>query len=779
MNGPDYCSRHRPLPTTNLSPDYEIPRIILGCWQLAQGHGQGCLTKGYEHLRKAVELGFNTFDCADIYSGVEELLGQFISNLRRSNHVQAEQIKVHTKFVPDLSLLPHIKKVDVEEAIDRSLSRLDVERIDLVQFHWWDLSIPGFIECARFLNDLRIAGKIRLIGVTNFGEKEVRQLIAAGIPIVSDQVQYSVLDSRPARTLAPFCEAHGTKLLCYGAAAGGFLSDRYLHQAEPMAPFENRSLTKYSLIINEAGGWTRFQKLLGVLHEVARSHNCDITTVGICYMLTKPAVGAIIAGTRSGDHLGAYLKALEIKLTPEDINRISDSLSTLTPIPGDVYELERDRSGPHGRIMRYELNRIKGPPAVARDRDFAITEEDSTRLPAVIIPDVAAELPDEKWVHGYGNSFLPTTYNNSLFVSGIPVHEELKEYMREIGLLDGSVEFMTVDGEKDLHARLLSQPLALDRIRNHGSKLILPYKYTHNTEVVAERTGKQSLGDPVKVDQLGNKAFLYSIFSPEILPKLYHLSADGTSLLDCDENRLANDIPVIVKPIRSASCVGIVKCSAKEATLRLRCDPALAERVLIQEYIQYEDAFCSLYICDPKSGPQEINFFRQVIRENQTSFSYVANERTPEIRSKTEKHRARIQYELTRHKQYVEGVPVFGVDYLLDRDGRLFVMEINARATSSHITSVSIDKLGLLPSLTKGLHLRSTGVANPNGTLAEMIYSLREHDLLFRPDSDYGAIPINLFEENGVRRLSLILLAPNMFQYQALIKKVGDLLVAP
>ena len=91
------------------------------------------------------------------------------------------------------------------------------------------------------------------------------------MPIVSHQVQYSVLDQRPAGGDGALCaRAHGVPLLCYGALAGGFLSERYLRRAAAGRPLENRSLVKYRLIIDEFGGWARFQRLLARRAEVAR-----------------------------------------------------------------------------------------------------------------------------------------------------------------------------------------------------------------------------------------------------------------------------------------------------------------------------------------------------------------------------------------------------------------------------------------------------------------------------------------------------------------------------
>ncbi len=241
-----------------------------GGWQLAGGHGPVDAAAALDDMDRFVDAGITTFDCADIYTGVEALIGEWL----RSRDVRggAVPVQIHTKYVPDLDRLATHSRADVVRGVDRSLGRLGVERIDLVQLHWWDYDIPGYVEAAAWLDEQRRAGKIRHVGLTNFDQRRLAEIVAAGVPIVSHQVQYSVLDRRPANGIADQCARHGIGLLCYGALAGGFLSDRYLGRPEPAGPLENRSLVKYRLIIDEFGGWDRFQALLTVLGEVAARH---------------------------------------------------------------------------------------------------------------------------------------------------------------------------------------------------------------------------------------------------------------------------------------------------------------------------------------------------------------------------------------------------------------------------------------------------------------------------------------------------------------------------
>ena len=252
------------IPRVALAPGYTISRIVKGGWQLAGGHGAIDRRAAIADMHAFVDAGITTFDCADIYTGVEALIGDFIRERGRSSDLQ-----IHTKYVPDRSRLAGLTAADVAGAVERSLARLGVEALDLVQFHWWDYAVPGAIDALGWLDDHRRAGRIRHLGVTNFDTPTLTALLDAGLPVVSHQVQYSVLDQRPATAMRDLCAARGVQLLCYGTVAGGLLGERYLDAAPPAEPLENRSLVKYRLIVDETGGWAALQRRLRALATVA------------------------------------------------------------------------------------------------------------------------------------------------------------------------------------------------------------------------------------------------------------------------------------------------------------------------------------------------------------------------------------------------------------------------------------------------------------------------------------------------------------------------------
>lgn len=343
---------------SELAPDHRISRVIKGGWQLAGGHGQVNLGESVADMIAFCDAGITTYDCADIYTGVEEMIGAFRKtyvNERGSEALRA--VKVHTKYVPDLQHLAVVSNHDVEASIDTSLRRLKTEQLDLVQFHWWDYDVNRYLEIAGHLTDLRAKGKIANIGGTNFNTAHTRKLIEAGVPLVAMQVQYSLIDTRPAREMVQLAKDKDIGLLCYGSVAGGLISERWLGAKEPTEPLENRSLIKYKLIVDDWGGWSLFQELLNVLSQIAKRHDTDISSVASRAVLNRPSVTAVIVGARNRSHLDRNASVAELNLTNQDYEQIEAVTMRSKTVSGDVFDLERDRNGRHGSIMKYNLNK--------------------------------------------------------------------------------------------------------------------------------------------------------------------------------------------------------------------------------------------------------------------------------------------------------------------------------------------------------------------------------------------------------------------------------------
>jgi len=331
-----------------------MSRLIKGGWQLGDGHGAKTdQRQAMADMATFVEAGITTFSCADHYLGVEQLIGDF----RRAYPSLAKQVQVYTCMVPDVDKMASVSPAFIESMVDRALTRLGVERLDLLQFCWWDYSIPGMHIATDALIELRRKGKIAELAITNFNTKVLRDLHATGYGTVANQLQYSLIDRRPQEQgTAAFCRANGIAMLCYGALAGGFIDEKWLVAPEPVEPYANRSLRKYMLIIEDFGGWALFQELLAALQRIGKRHGVGIGTVALRWTLDQPGVGGIMVGATSTRHLDANLRAFDFALTPADRAEIAVVTDRREGPAGDCFDIERDRTGRHGRIMRYNQN---------------------------------------------------------------------------------------------------------------------------------------------------------------------------------------------------------------------------------------------------------------------------------------------------------------------------------------------------------------------------------------------------------------------------------------
>lgn len=343
---------------TELVPGYSISRLLKGGWHLAGGHGNVDPAQAVADMAEFVEAGITSFDCADHYTGVEQLIGNF----RRERPDLSAKLQIHTKYVPDLGALPTHSRADVVRIIDRSLLRLGVERLDLVQFFWWDWKIKGAVEAGLVLNDLQRAGKIRLLGVTNFNTDQLAELVEGGMNVGVNQIQYSLVDRRPDYRMRAWCREHDIAILTYGHLLGGFFSAEWLDRPEPHPPFVNRSHTKYKLIIEDFGGWELFQRLLRTLADIGAQYGVGIGEVALRWTLDRPGVAGCIVGATSTRHLAANARVFSFSLSESDRARIALVTDERSGPQGDCYQLENDRTGRHGSIMRYNQNALPNRP---------------------------------------------------------------------------------------------------------------------------------------------------------------------------------------------------------------------------------------------------------------------------------------------------------------------------------------------------------------------------------------------------------------------------------
>ena len=307
-----------------LAPGLEIPRIINGMWQVSGSHGIIDSEKAISEMFQYHDAGLTAWDMADIYGPAESFFGEF---QKRKEKKYFENSVGLTKFVPNPG--PMTRSI-VEHYVDESRKKMNLEIVDLIQFHWWDYNDSSYLDALKHLETLRDdLKKIRYVGLTNFDTNRMQIMVDNKMKIVSNQVQYSILDQRPQVKMTEFCQKHGITLLCYGTLLGGFLSEKYLNTPEPTRmELTTSSLQKYKNMIDFWGGWNLFQELLSVLDEIAQKHNASISNVSTRYVLDKPAVSAAIIGTRLGisEHIKDNLKTFEVSLDDSDYSKINSVL---------------------------------------------------------------------------------------------------------------------------------------------------------------------------------------------------------------------------------------------------------------------------------------------------------------------------------------------------------------------------------------------------------------------------------------------------------------------
>lgn len=314
--------------------DLEICRILNGMWQVAGGHGQIDSESAVTDMGKYQDSGFTTWDLADIYGPAESLIGKFRDSV--GNNFQAL-----TKFVPNPG--PMSNSI-VSYYIDQSLEKMKTDCIDLLQFHWWDYSDSSYLDAMNNLSRLQGEGKIRHIGLTNFDTERVKIMKEHGHNIVSNQVQYSILDQRPQKIMTPFFAKHGIKILSYGTLLGGFFSEKYIGVGEPhRGNLTTSSLQKYKNMIDAWGGWHLFQELLSVMNDIGEKHNCSIANIATRFVLDKPQVAGVIIGTRLGiaEHREDNVKVFDVKLDSQDISLIN----SITTKSNDLFDAIGDCGG--------------------------------------------------------------------------------------------------------------------------------------------------------------------------------------------------------------------------------------------------------------------------------------------------------------------------------------------------------------------------------------------------------------------------------------------------
>ncbi len=320
------------------TPDLRICRLLNGMWQMSGAHGAIDPREAIGSMADYHDNGFSTWDLADHYGAAEDFVGIFRKQLDERGESGPLPLQAFTKWVPRPMPMP---RRTVEQALSVSRRRMASQILDMVQFHWWDYRDAAYLEALEHLAALRDQRWMRHLGLTNFDTEHIQIITERGIRIVSNQIQYSIIDRRPEVRMIEFCRAHNISLLTYGTVCGGLLSERYMDVPEPgYASLNTASLRKYKHMIDQWGGWELFQHLLRTLKLIADKHGVTIPNVAVRYILDKPAVAGVIIGTRLGisDNRIENANVFSFALDEDDL----DAIHAVSAQSRDLYNMIGD-----------------------------------------------------------------------------------------------------------------------------------------------------------------------------------------------------------------------------------------------------------------------------------------------------------------------------------------------------------------------------------------------------------------------------------------------------
>jgi len=315
--------------------------IGLGTWQFGSkewGYGPDYDEREAGAIvRRAVELGVTLFDTAEIYGlgRSEKILGAAL----RAAGAEPDRVFLATKIMPVLPVA-----AVVEQRAVASARRLGVRRIDLYQVHQPN-PVVGDATTMRGMHSLQQLGLVRHVGVSNYSlsrweaadralaaaQAEAATVLADAGPgssvVLSNQVQYSLAHRRPETDLIPFAAANRRMVIAYSPLAQGLLSARFGPHDRPTGGI--RSVNPLFLPENLAAA----SELLGVLRDIAATHQVSPAQIALAWVIRHPQVAAI-PGASSVAQVESNVAAAEIVLTAEQVAALAAAAGRFTPVTG-------------------------------------------------------------------------------------------------------------------------------------------------------------------------------------------------------------------------------------------------------------------------------------------------------------------------------------------------------------------------------------------------------------------------------------------------------------
>ena len=312
-----------------------IPPVIIGLWQIADIERKNANfnpASVVENMEAYLDAGLNFFDMADPYGSAEIIAGL----LYKKRKEEGKSLPVlATKWVPKPG---HNSKDIVKDAVTLALNRLQVNQLDLLQFHAWDYTDPSWIETMFYLDELRKEGYIKALGVTNMDTVHLKMAIDSNIPIVSNQISHSLFDQRAVNKMIPYCLENQVRVLCYGTVAGGLFSNKWLGKVEPsIEELPTWSLMKYKRFQEEVCDWKQFQDLLKQLDGISKKLDLSIAQLASLYIKDEFHCNSVIIGARLGEleHITENKQVSNMALDEEPKGAIAALIKEFKSVNGD------------------------------------------------------------------------------------------------------------------------------------------------------------------------------------------------------------------------------------------------------------------------------------------------------------------------------------------------------------------------------------------------------------------------------------------------------------
>jgi len=331
--------RHKMLGRTGLL----VSELCLGTMTFGGGEGMwrqiGALQQDEAErlVGTAIDAGINLLDTADVYAGglSEEITGQALRNLK----VKREDILVATKVFGETGKGPNARgntRSHIIDAVKASLRRLQLDHIDLYQLHGFDVATP-VEETVRALDTLVQHGHVRYVGVSNWAAWQIMK--AQGIAerrnlarFESLQAYYTLAGRDLEREIVPMLRSEQVGLLVWSPLAGGLLSGKYGRDTQ--GEQGSRRVTFDFPPVDKERGYD----VIDAMRLIAEEHGVSVARIALAWLLHQPVVTSVIIGAKSPEQLADNLAAVDIKLTPGQIE-VLDKASRLPPeYPGWMLE---------------------------------------------------------------------------------------------------------------------------------------------------------------------------------------------------------------------------------------------------------------------------------------------------------------------------------------------------------------------------------------------------------------------------------------------------------